>query len=61
MTTKEKKGDQKKEAGVKGNTFPWGDFEGMAEMMRKCSEDPEKMSQCCTMMQEMMKGKTKSE
>lgn len=61
MTTKGKERDQKKETGAADDTFPCGDFEGMAEMMRKCSEDPEKMSQCCTMMQQIMKGKTKAE
>lgn len=61
MTTKEKKGSQKKEAGATDNALPCGDFERMAEMMRKCSEDPDRMSQCCTMMQQMMKGRTKTE
>ncbi len=52
MKTKEKD-SEKRSNGVKFS-FPCGDFEKMAEMMRNCCPDEGNTFDCCSMMRKMM-------
>jgi hypothetical protein len=62
MTTQEQKDKQKKKTKAKeaASAFPCEDFASMAEIMRKYCKDPGTMFQCCSMMEQCMKGKTET-
>ena len=57
MKNKEKTGKEKRFKETEFN-FPFGNFKNISEMMSKCCGGKEVAFNCCSMMEDMMKGKS---